>query len=126
MKKRSFLERLPTHFNIGWASFEFKLKSKIVNEGDDCYGLTDFNLHTITLEKGMSDKVAHPTVLHEVCHVLMETQGLGGSDMDTEGSLISTNEIVTEACCRAMLIFKNLNPELWDLLFVEFYKEKQE
>ena len=126
MKKRSLLERLPTHFNIGWTSFEFKLKSKIVDEGDDCYGITDFNLYTITLEKGMEDKIAHPTIIHEVCHVLMETQGLGGSDMDKEGSLISTNEIVTEACCRAMLIFKNLNPELWDLLFVEFYKEKQE
>ena len=123
MKKRSLLEKLPTHFNVGWASFEFKLKSKLKDSGDECYGITDFNSYTITLEKGMPDKVAHPTILHEVCHVLMETQGLGGSEQDKEGSVLSTNEFVTEACCRAMLIFKNLNPVLWDLLFVEFYKE---
>jgi len=123
MKERSLLEKLPTHFNVGWASFEFKLKSKLKEAGDECYGITDFNLYTITLEKGMPDKVAHPTILHEVCHVLMDTQGLGGNENDREGTVLSTNEFVTEACCRAMLIFKNLNPVLWDLLFVEFYKE---
>ena len=125
MKKRSLLESLPTHFNVGWAKFEFKLKPKLKDEGDDCYGITDFNLNTITLDKGMSDNVAHPTILHEVCHALMDTQGLGGSEHDKEGTVLSTNEFVTEACCRAMLMFKNLNPELWDLLFVEFYNEKK-
>jgi len=53
----------------------------------------------------------------------METQGLGGSEHDRDGALVSTNEIVTEACSRAMLMFKNLNPKLWDLLFVSFYEE---
>jgi len=125
MKKPSLLERLPKHFDVGWAKFEFKLKAKLRDEGDDCYGITDFNLATITLESGMGDKLAHPTIIHEVCHALMETQGLGGSEHDKEGSVLSTNEIMTEACCRAMLMFKNLNPELWDLLFVEFYNEEK-
>ena len=123
MKKASLLERLPKYFDIGWARFEFKLKAKLVDEGEDCYGLTDFNLATITLEKSISDKVAHPTIIHEVCHVLMETQGLGGSDHDKEGSVFSPNEIITEACCRSMLIFKNFNPILWDLLFVDYYDD---
>ena len=123
MKKASLLERLPKYFDIGWARFEFKLKAKLVDEGEDCYGLTDFNLATITLEKSMSDKVAHPTIIHEVCHVLMETQGLGGSDHDKEGSVFSTNEIISEACCRSMLIFNNFNPILWDLLFVDYYND---
>ena len=123
MKKVPLLEKLPKYFYIGWAKFEFKLKAKLVEEGEDCYGLTDFNLATITLEKNMSDKVAHPTIIHEVCHVLMETQGLGGNEHDKEGSVLSTNEIITEACCRSMLIFKNFNPELWDLLFVEYYND---
>ena len=73
----------------------------------------------------MKDEVAHPTILHEICHVLMETQGLGGSEHDKEGTVTSTNEVVTEACCRAMLMFKNLNPKLWDLLFVSFYEENE-
>ena len=123
MKKVSLLKKLPKYFYIGWAKFEFKLEAKLSDEGEDCYGITDFNLATITLESNMKDEVAHPTIIHEVCHVLMETQGLGGNEHDKEGSVLSTNEIITEACCRSMLIFKNFNPELWDLLFVEYYND---
>ena len=124
MKKPSLLERLPNSFNIGWAEFKFIIKKELKSGGEECYGTTDFNTNVITLDKDMNDEVAHPTILHEVCHVLMETQGLGGSDHDRDGALVSTNEIVTEACCRAMLMFKNLNPELWDLLFVDYYDER--
>ena len=123
MKKPSLLERLPNSFNVGWAEFKFIIKKELKSGGEECYGTTDFNTNVITLDKDMNDAVAHPTILHEVCHVLMETQGLGGSDHDRDGALVSTNEIVTEACCRAMLMFKNLNPKLWDLLFVSFYEE---
>ena len=124
MKKPSLLERLPNSFNVGWAEFKFIIKKELKSGGEECYGTTDFNTNVITLDKDMNDAVAHPTILHEVCHVLMETQGLGGSDHDRDGALVSTNEIVTEACCRAMLMFKNLNPELWDLLFVDYYDER--
>ena len=123
MKKPSLLERLPDSFNVGWAEFKFLIKKELKSGGEECYGTTDFNTTVITLDKDMNDAVAHPTILHEVCHVLMETQGLGGSEHDKEGTVASTNEIVTEACCRAMLMFKNLNPELWDLLFVDYYDE---
>ena len=123
MKKVPLLQKLPKYFYIGWAKFEFKVKAKLRDEGEDCFGITDFNLATITLEKNMKDEVAHPTIIHEVCHVLMETQGLGGSEYDKEGSVSSNNEIITEACCRSMLMFKNFNPELWDLLFVEYYND---
>ena len=123
MKKPSLLERLPNSFNVGWAEFKFIIKKELKSGGEECYGTTDFNTNVITLDKDMNDAVAHPTILHEVCHVLMETQGLGGSEHDRDGALVSTNEIVTEACCRAMLMFKNLNPKLWDLLFVSFYEE---
>ena len=125
MKKPSLLERLPDSFNVGWAEFKFIIKKELKSGGEECYGTTDFNTNVITLDKDMNDAVAHPTILHEVCHVLMETQGLGGSDHDRDGALVSTNEIVTEACCRAMLMFKNLNPKLWDLLFVEYYGENE-
>ena len=125
MKKPSLLERLPNSFNIGWAEFKFIIKKELKRGGEECDGTTDFNTNVITLDKDMNDAVAHPTILHEVCHVLMETQGLGGSDHDRDGALVSTNEIVTEACCRAMLMFKNLNPKLWDLLFVEYYGENE-
>jgi len=120
--KSKILAKLPTHFNVGWALFEFKLKNKLKDGGTECYGITDFNLNTITLEKGMSDSVAHPTIIHEVCHVLMETFGLGGNHDSEEDLLTSSNEFITESACRCFLMFKNLNPELWDLLFVEYYE----
>ena len=124
MKNQPLLDRLPSHFNVGWAKFKFVVKKGLKSGGEACYGTTDFNTNIIALEKDMPDDVAHPTIIHEVCHALMETFGLGGSESDKEGSLSSTNEFVTEACCRAMLMFKTLNPELWDLLFVSFYEEK--
>jgi hypothetical protein len=122
-KNKRLLDRLPTHFNVGWGTFEFKFKKDLKDEvGTKCYGITDFNELTITLETGMSDNVAHPTIIHEVCHALMETFGLGGDHEKDEDTLTSSNEFITEVACRCFLMFKNLNPELWNTLFEEYYE----
>ena len=121
-KKTRLLDKLPSHFDIGWAKFEFKLKKNLYSEESKCYGVTDFNEFTITLEQSMENITAHPTIIHECCHVLMESLGLGGPEEDKSDSVVSNNEFITEASCRAFLLFKNLNPELWNTLFEEYYE----
>ena len=116
-KKNRLLDKLPQSFDVGWAKFEFKLKKNLYSDESKCYGVTDFNEMTITLEDSMPDKIAHPTIIHEGCHALMETFGLGGDHEKDEDVVISQNEFITEASCRCFLMFKNLNPELWQLLF---------
>ena len=122
-KTNSLLSKLPTHFDVGWTQFEFKIiKDLKGDDGGKCYGITDFNESIISLESEMPDNIAHPTIIHEVCHALMETFGLGGDDSKEDATVTSKNEYITEACCRAMLMFKNLNPDLWDILFTKYYE----
>lgn len=121
-KKNRLLDRLPKEFCVGWVTFEFKLKKNLYSEESKCYGVTDFNDFTITLEDSMSDKTAHATIIHEVCHAMHETFGLGGDHDKEEDILVSSNEYVTEATCRAFLLFRNLNHDLWKLLFEEYYE----
>ena len=122
-KSSNLLSKLPPHFDVGWSTFKFEVKKDLKGEdGGKCYGLTDFNECIICLEATMEDNVAHQTIIHEVCHALMETFGLGGDQDKEEDTVISKNEYITEATCRAMLMFKNLNPELWNTLFEEYYE----
>ena len=119
MKKTKLVSTIPSEFNAGWATFLFVLKKNLKDDdGAKCYGITDFNKFTITLEEGMSEKEAHHTIIHECSHVLTETLGLGGPEEGMADKIETTNEIVTETTCRSFLMFKNLNPELWDILFV--------
>jgi hypothetical protein len=122
-KINKLLDKLTPSFNVGWASFQFKFKKNLVDgEGSKCYGITDFNEFTITLDDAMPDNVAHPTIIHEVCHALIETLGLGGDHDKEEDLVVSSNEFITEAACRSFLMFKNLNPELWKILFEDYYE----
>ena len=124
MKRGSLLGKLPPNINVGWASFEFKFKKKLTDgAGSKCYGITDFNENVITFEETMSDEVAHPTIIHEICHALLETFGLGGDHDKEEDILTSSNEFITESCCRSMLMLRNLNPDLWKLLFIDYYEQ---
>ena len=119
-KRSNLLEALPSHFDVGWAQFEFKLvKGLVDDEGSKCFGLTDLDDFVISLEETMGEKVAHHTIIHECCHALVDTFGLAGPTINEEDSLTTTNEFVTEATARAFLMFRNLNPLLWKLLFDE-------
>ena len=123
MKKTKLVSMIPLEFNAGWATFLFVLKKNLKDDdGVKCYGITDFNKFSITLEEGMSDKEAHHTIIHECCHVLMETLGFGGPDENQPDIVDTNNEDLTEATCRAFLLFRNLNPVLWHLLFEEHYE----
>ena len=122
-KKTRLLDKLPKEFNVGWTTFTFKLKKNLYSDGTKCFGTTDFNDYSISLEDSMPDKVAHATIIHEVCHALMETFGLGGDHEKEEDIVVSSNEFITESACRCFLLFKNLNPELWKLLFEDYYEQ---
>ena len=116
------MEQLPDALDVGWTSFKFIVKANLLKGPQKCYGITDFNLNTITIEKSLSDDVAHATIIHEACHAFMETFGLGGDHESEEDKLTTSNEYLTEATCRCFLMFKNLNPKLWKLLFEEYYE----
>jgi len=121
-KKIKLLERLPESLDVGWTSFKFIVKANLLRGAQKCYGITDFNLNTITIDKSLPENVAHATIIHEVCHAFMETFGLGGDHESEEDKLTTSNEYLTEAACRCFLMFKNLNPELWKLLFEDYYE----
>ena len=122
-KKNNILRNLPSTFQAGWVEFTFSTKKNLTDdEGAKCYGITDLNQFTVTLEEDMGEKQAHHTIIHECCHILMDTLGFGGPDEGSADTIVSNNEDITEATCRAFLLFKNLNPELWNTLFKEYYE----
>jgi len=121
MKRNKLYDVMPSFFNVGWAKFEFKIvKDLCDDEGSKCLGLTDFDSFVISLEEKMEVKAAHHTIIHECCHALCETFGLGGPDEDAEDKIATTNEFITECTTRSLLMFRNLNLELWNLLFGEY------
>lgn len=116
----TIFSKLPEHFFIGWAKYSFVIKKKLQDDHkNDCFGITDFNSTTIYLEEEMTDSQARHTIIHEVCHVLLESLGLGAPE-EGDDVITSSNEIITETCARAMMLFKGLNPQLWKLLFEDY------
>lgn len=123
MKNKEFdvLSRLPAHFDVGWAKFSFKLVDKLTCPlGNTLYGQVDFDTATIQIDASLKGHLALDTVIHEAMHCLLETVGLGAPEETEE--LTTTNELLTEATTRCMLMFRNLNPKLWELLFETYYE----
>ena len=122
-KKTKLLSLIPPEFDVGWSKFSFVIKKNLKDDDDSkCFGITDFNKFIISLDEGMSDKEAHHTIIHECCHALVDALGLEGPEEGVADKIETTNEIFTETTCRSFLMFKNLNPHLWDILFVDYYK----
>jgi len=113
------IEKDCTTFNAGWRAFEIKFCKTLKSSGEKVYGEADFDKCTISLEKSMDHATARHTLLHEICHVLLETMGLGGHHEVKEDCIESTNEIITESMARAMMMAYKLNPELWSIIFNE-------
>jgi len=98
--------------NGGWADFSIKVTPGLQTKEDNCWGLCNFDTYEIRLEKKMEDAPARETLLHEICHILLELCGLGGGDEESEESVSTTNEKLTITMSRAMIMFARLNPEL--------------
>ena len=122
-KKHKIWDQLPSILDVGWAQFSLILKKNLKDEeGSKCYGITDINKLTITLEEDMSESEAQHTIIHECCHAFMETFGLGGPDEGQFDKVESSNEMITESACRCFLLFRNLNYPLWKILFEDYYE----
>lgn len=105
--------------NGGWADFTIELKSGIKSGETKCWGTCDFDTYKIHVERKMDDGPARETIFHEICHLLLETFGMGGEgEGEMEEYIHTSNERLTITMSRAVMMFIRLNPELAkELLF---------
>ena len=99
--------------NAGWAPFTIKIVSGLKSGKQNCWGTCDFDTYEIYIEKKMENEVAKETILHEICHMLLEFCGMGGEgEGENEEYVYASNEKLTITMSRALLMFTRLNPEL--------------
>tara|TARA_R110000824_G_scaffold196048_1_gene379046 strand:+ start:114 stop:491 length:378 start_codon:yes stop_codon:yes gene_type:complete len=117
--KESFIDLLQKEnidrINAGYRSFRLDIKDGLEEEGDKCFGVTDFDKGTITLERNMDSQTAQETLLHELTHIALELCGLGGEE--TTGIVREhTNEDITTRVSRALLLLMNLNSDIFRVI----------
>ena len=99
--------------DAGWATFTIKVVAGLKEGDQECWGVCDFDAYEIRLEKKLTvNAIAKETLLHEICHMLLETFGLGIPEGDSSELLLATNEKLTITMSRAIIMFARLNPEL--------------
>jgi len=117
-KEKNILERLQEEkleINAGFRTFRVDIKRVLKEEGQRCFGLTDFDNGVVSLDKDMNPQLAKETVLHELTHIVLELCGLGGDE--TTGLVRETqNEELTTLVSRSLLLLINLNPALFRIL----------
>ena len=59
--------------DVGWAVFDIKLVSGLKSGESTCWGTCDFDNYVISLEKKMEDAPARETLLHEICHIFLDS-----------------------------------------------------
>jgi Zn-dependent peptidase ImmA (M78 family) len=121
-KKDTFLEIIQkknlVKINAGYRSFRLDIKRGLKEEGDKCFGVTDFDKGTITLERDMDSETARETLLHELTHIALELCGLGGEET-TDIVKEHTNEEITTRVSRSLLLLMNLNKDIFEVLLNE-------
>ena len=75
-----------TKVNAGYRTFDIHTKRVLKDDGEKCYGLTDFDKSTISLDTSMSPDLAKETLLHELTHIVLEICGLGGRRREWDNS----------------------------------------
>ena len=97
----------------GWAIFDIKIVKGLKTAKTNCWGTCDFDTYEIHIEEKMEDAPARETILHEICHMLLEFCGMGGDgEGDAEEYVYASNESVTITMSRSIMMFVRLNPEL--------------
>ena len=118
MNKEHIFEKIKNNpklqtVNAGWATFNIKIVKGLKSAKTNCWGTCDFDTYEIHLEKKIEDAPARETLLHEICHVLLELCGMGGEgEGENEEFIWASNEKLTVAMSRAFMMFTRLNPEL--------------
>lgn len=126
-KKCNFLKRVETlDFDAGWRKFDIVIKPNLSEDGNECWGTTDFDQCTIYLRETDDYSTSRETLIHEITHVILETIGYGGynqSEMGGEyldGYLAPTNnEHLTLCVSRGFMSAFNSNKELFEILLEE-------
>ena len=105
--------------NCGWGEYTIELCTGLKSGSQNCWGTCDFDTYKIQIEKKMEDGPARETILHEICHLLLETFGMGGEgEGENEEFIYASNERLTITTSRAIMLFVRLNPQLAkELLF---------
>lgn len=115
----SIIERLREEgideISVGYRTYKLNIKRGLKLQDDKCYGLVDFDIGILYLEKDMDHQTARETLVHELTHIALELGGLGGeADTDLVGPY--TNEHITTVLSRGWLALINLNPHLFSII----------
>jgi len=108
------------HFNIGWAKYRILLVPIVELDGEELNGVTDFEKRTITVSSKLDYAAMRHTLLHEIWHVLLEGMWMHDRSKEygaMEGIVPICNEDLAENIAKGTLLFRNLNPQLWSILF---------
>ena len=109
-----------TCVDAGWRKFRIVFLEVLEDTtGEDLYGSVNFDKGTLNLNISLlkgREETTRETLLHEITHILLDITGLGGNS-DLEKDIQINNEDLTTRISRGFLLFKNLNPELSEILF---------
>tara|TARA_Y100000310_G_scaffold212487_1_gene213356 strand:- start:1531 stop:1938 length:408 start_codon:yes stop_codon:yes gene_type:complete len=111
-----------TYVDAGWRKFSIVFLEVLEDTtGEDLYGSVNFDKGTLNLNVSLlkgREETTRETLLHEITHILLDITGLGGpSDSEKEKEIQVSNEDLTTRISRGFLLFKNLNPELAEIIF---------
>lgn len=109
-----------SHLQCGWAAFSILTTPTIIEDGSELDGVTDFEKRTITVSSKLDYAAMRHTLLHEIWHVLLEGMWMHDRSKEygaMEGIVPICNEDLAENIAKGTLLFRNLNPQLWSILF---------
>jgi len=99
---------------VGYRTYKLTIKRGLKLHDDKCFGMVDFDIGVLYLEKDMDYETARETLIHELTHIALELGGLGGDENHQVGPY--TNEHITTVLARNWLSLMNLNPKLFSII----------
>ncbi len=109
--------------NFGYASFYIRFVDGLAEDGEACWGVTEFDKYEIKLERSIPIYLGREVLMHEITHVILNLVGFGGYRRDKQGvespdGFIpeTTNEFLTEAITMGMTQAIRLNKHLFRVL----------
>lgn len=103
--------------DMGWTSFPISFVDKLEVDGDECFGVTDFDEQSVTISSNQTDALMAQTIIHETWHIIWSTMGLRTPEEDPYAELTTNQEFLVEQTTRGILLFRKLNPLLYRLLY---------
>ena len=109
---KKLVENKITKVDFGWTIFDIRFEKKLLVDGEECYGNSDFDKKEIVLDENLQSGRDREILLHELTHIVLETMGLG------EGLKSKVdNESLTYQISRGFTLIYNLNKELFKIIY---------